>query len=154
MIKKLLSFGVFALLTAGVASADEGQYLHIRTSGGWQVLNLEQVDRLTFTGGQMVAADANNNTLGSFEQSSLNEMYFDETAGVESTLAKAEGAAFSFANGVVTMKEDGRIEIFALDGVLLTAINAKKGETIDLKAISSKYVILKSGKVAQKVSLR
>lgn len=136
------------------AKADEGQYLHVQTASGWKVLDLEKVDRLTFTTGNMVASDADNNTLETFDRASLEKMYFDETSGVQSVIAESAKATFGVSNGVAAMLEDGKFEVYSLDGSLLVSINAKKGETIDINAISANVVILKSGSYTLKATLR
>ncbi|MDE5661443.1 MAG: hypothetical protein K2I04_02325, partial [Muribaculaceae bacterium] len=57
-LKNLFLAGAVALSALSVSAEDSaGNYLHIRTSEGWQVLNLDTVDRLTFKGGTMTAPD-------------------------------------------------------------------------------------------------
>lgn len=154
MKQVILSFCCLLMLGVMNARADEGQYLHVQTASGWKVLDLEKVDRLTFTTGNMVVSDADNNTLETFNRASLEKMYFAETSGVQSVIADSTKAIFGFGNGVVSMLADGKFEAYSLDGSLLVSINAKKGETIDINAISANVVILKSGSFTLKATLR
>lgn len=72
-----------------------GNYLHFKTSDGWQVLDIDEVERLAFQGGQMIATDANGSTVAAIDQQSLERMYVDETSGVE-TITTAGNAAFRY----------------------------------------------------------
>lgn len=154
MKKVLHSFCCLLMLGTINIWADGGQYLHVQTTSGWKVFDLEKVDRLTFTSGNMVASDADNNTLETFDRAILEKMYVDETSGVQSVTADAAKATFNFNNGIATMLADGKFEAFALDGSLLVSIDAKKGETIDINAISPNVVILKAGSFTLKATLR
>ena len=142
------------LACVSYALAEGNQYLHIHTADGWKVLDLEKVDRLSFSGNQMIAADENNVTVETFDRSGLAEMYVDETSGVNEIASDAADATFSYKQGVATMLADGLFEVYGLDGSLMVAIKAKKGENIDLTAMTQEIVILKSGKFTAKVVLR
>lgn len=156
MKKVLLS--LFCLLSLGSAYAEGGHYLHVRTSAGWKVLDLETVDRLTFTSGTMVASDADNKTVETFDRGSLEKMYFDETpetTGIgQEAVADATEATFRLEQSTATMLADGVFEVYSIDGSLLVSINAKKGESIDLSAIAVNAVIAKSGSFTIKANLR
>lgn len=154
MKKILLSLCCLLVISTVSAWAEGGQYLHVQTASGWKVLDLEKVHRLTFISGNMIATDAQNNTLETFDRASLNKMYVDETTGIQSIIADQAKATFCFQNGVATMLTDGKFEAYSLDGPLLVSINAKKGETIDINAISANVVILKSGSFTLKSTLR
>lgn len=154
MKKFVLSVCCLLMLGLMSAKAEEGQYLHVKTSTGWSVLDLEKVDRLTFTAANMVASDANGNQVAGYERSSLDQMYFNESSGVETVVADAAAATFSYRNGAAMMLADGMFEVYGVDGALLVSINAKKGETIDISAISQNVVILKSGSYTLKTVLR
>lgn len=154
MKKFLLSLCCLLMLGTVSAWAEGGQYLHVQTASGWKVLDLEKVDRLTFISGNMIATDAQNNTLETFDRASLNRMYVDETMGIQSMTTDQAKAAFCFENGVATMLTDAKFEAYSVDGSLLVSIDAKKGETIDINAISANVVILKSGSFILKSTLR
>lgn len=154
MRKTLLSFGLLMILGAMTTSADGGQYLHIRTASGWSVLDLDQVDRLTFNAGTMVASDADNKTVETFDRGALSDMYFDESAGVQAVTADNTEATFSYNNGVATMLTDGPLEVYAVDGSMLVCLNARRGETVDLSAIRNNVIVLKSGSYTLKATLR
>ena len=156
MKKYLLS--LCCLLSAGCfsAMADGGQYLHIQTSDGWKVLDLEKADRLTFTSSSMVVSDSDGNTVETYDRGNLSAMYVDEypeVVGVESVSEEPE-AAFLMQGSEATMLTDGRFEVYATDGKLLVGIEAKQGEKIDLGAMSGSVVILRSGSYTKKANLR
>lgn len=136
------------------ARADEGQYLHIRTATGWSVLDLNQVDKLSFPAGQMVASTASGQTIASFDRSSLSEMYVNETSGVQTVVAEDAQPSFRIEGGVVTMLADGTFEAYTTDGAQIVSIAAAKGETIDLNAVRANVVLLKSGTYTLKTALR
>ena len=146
-----LCFGAFAL------GASAANYLHIKTSTGWEVLDLDKVDRLTFNNGKMTAQDEKGATVGTYNQSSLEQIYVNDLAGVESVVADEKSkATFKFdAEGrSAVMIADGSFEVYALDGSLLVSIPAKAGEHIALEAMSGTgIVIVKSGKYAIKAAL-
>lgn len=160
-IKHLL----FALAIAGaslpmMAQETEGNYLHVLTSAGWKVLDLDQIDRLTFKNGSMVATDKKQNTIETISQNDLTKMAYSETkaefSGIE-MLPADEKAVFSFFNGskTVVMKADGNLAVYTEAGVRLVEIpDAKAGQAIDLSAIRQGIVILKSGNQSLKAIIR
>lgn len=157
-LKKFL-LATAATLTFGLTSfaADEADYLHIRTASGWEVLNLTQVDRLTFTGNTMNALDANGATVASYPRETLEMMYFNESTGVEVITDETEGKAFAFdaSSASVTMLKDGDFKLYSLDGRMLVNIpEVKAGETINLSALAKGTVIIKSGNNTAKVMMR
>lgn len=106
----------------------------------------------------MVASDADNKTVETFDRGSLEKMYFDETpetTGIgQEAVADATEATFRLEQSTATMLADGVFEVYSIDGSLLVSINAKKGESIDLSAISVNAVIAKSGSFTIKANLR
>lgn len=157
MKKALISFICFLVIGALGARAEGEQYLHIRTTTGWSVLDLNEVDKLTFPAGTMVASSFDGQTLGTFRRDALTEMYVDETSGVTSVtsvFAEAVVPTFRIANGVVTMLSDGIFEAYTTDGAAIARISAKKDETIDLSAVGATVVLLKSGTYTLKTTLR
>ncbi len=135
-----------------------GDYLQVRTSDGWVVLDLDQVDRLSFAGNVMTASDKNNNVVKTIPQTSLIEMSYSESAaGIEAVVAPKAEATFTFdaASGVVTVSKDGSIEVYTTDGKALVVISeVKAGETVNLSAITEGVVIIKSGDYAVKTVLK
>lgn len=154
MKNALILFICFLSLGVLSAKAEEGQYLHIRTATGWSVLNLDEVDKLSFPAGSMVASTASGQTIGTFDRSSLTEMYVDETSGITSVAVEASVPTFRFESGVVTMVADGTFEAYTPDGVQIARIAAKKGETIDLSGVRASVILLKSGSYTLKTTLR
>lgn len=149
---------LIALCLGAVAvGASAANYLHIKTSTGWEVLDLDKVDRLTFSNGQMKVQDEKGATVGSYNQSSLEQIYVNDLAGVEAVIADEKAKAtfhFDAANRSAIMVEDGNFEVYALDGSLLVAVPAKAGERIGLDAMGGTgVVIVKSGKYAIKAAL-
>lgn len=132
-----------------------GNYLHFKTTEGWQVLNIDEVDRLAFQGGQMIATDAHGSTVTTIAQESLERMYVDETSGVE-TIATAGNATFRYIHATKSaeMLTDGLFELYSTDGQKLVGILAKAGEKIDLSNINPGTVVMKSGKTTIKAILR
>lgn len=154
---KLLLFKF--LLVAGVmtATAQSDTYLHIRTADGWEVLNLDTVDRLTFKDGTMTATDAKQNTVATFKQDTLAEMYFSEDAAVEEITTPDSKATFRFdtANGTVTILSDGAFGIYNAAGLRLAEIpDAKAGEKVSLKGFPAGVIVLKSGNYSLKVMVK
>lgn len=149
---------MFAACVAAVATASaDGNYLHLKTASGWEVLDLEQVDRLTFANGVMTASDANKNTIKTFDQASLEQMYFDDTAGVMTVSAEESEPSFQVSdNGrLVKMIQAGEFEVYSVAGESLVGIpGVKVGETINLSALPAGVAILKSGNYAKKVVLK
>ena len=132
-----------------------GNYLHFKTSDGWQVLDIDEVERLAFEGGQMIATDANGSTVAAIDRQALERMYVDETSGVE-TITTAGNAAFRYIHATKSaeMLTDGLFELYSTDGQKLVGIQAKAGEKIDLSNINPGTVVMKSGKTTIKAILR
>ena len=134
-------------------------YLHIQTADGWKVLNINQVDRITFTGGTMVATDAEKQTLLSVPTSEVKSMTVNDelTTGIAQLPTEEATAAFVFdsESAVATMQANGNFAIYDLSGVKKMEIPAvQKGQIIDLSGITPGFVILKSGDYTLKVSLK
>jgi hypothetical protein len=146
-----------ALLAATMTVSAEN-YLHIRTDAGWEVIDLDKVDRITFTNGNMVATDASQNVLSTIAQSTLQTMYVDDTAGIDKVSADNTAATLTFdaATKVVTLLADGSFEIYNAAGALLVAIpQVKQGETVNLSGISAATpVILKNGNYSLKAIVK
>ena len=144
------------ILTPAAKSADN--YLHVKTSQGWEVLDLNKVDRLYFQNNMMNATDANQNVVGSFTQSDLEAMYVDQSSGIHSLpSATTEKVTFTYdaTTSIVTLKEAGSIEIFSLNGEQLVKIpRVEAGETVSLKGLANGAIIIKSGKYSAKAIKR
>lgn len=152
---------LFALTFAGTAlplmAQEEGNYLHLQTATGWEVIDLDQVDRLTFSNGTMTASDKDQTTVASFRQDQLISMNYSETSGIESVTDDNMESTFYFDSDAkaVIMKADGIFEVFSEAGVKLVEIpSAKNGETINLSAIRKGIVILKSGSHSLKAIIK
>lgn len=157
-LKNLFLAGAVALSALSVSAEDSaGNYLHIRTSEGWQVLNLDTVDRLTFKGGTMTATDKDNNTVASFPQESLEKMYVDETAGIGQVSASEAEATFTYdaASRTVTMLADGAFKVYNAAGALLVNIPAvEKDQTVVLTGLQAGVVLISSGDYTLKAAVK
>lgn len=154
MKKILLSFCLFAV-SFGLSAAT---YLHIKTTDGWQVIDLDKADRLTFKGGTMEVADASGKVIATYPQSTLENIKVDdESTGIDMIVAGKDcDATFRF-NGATCSAEmikDGLFEVYGIDGKKLVAIPAKAGEHIALEVMTGVGpVIVKSGSYTLKVAL-
>lgn len=139
-----------AVSLIGASAADN--YLHIKTADGWRVLDLEQVDRLTFDGNTMTASDASGAPVMTIPQKSLETMTVTETAGVSTAVVAEAKATFAYSSSTkcVTMLADALFEIYALDGSRLVAVDAAKGDNIHIDAVKAGVVIMKSGEYTLK----
>lgn len=131
-------------------------YLHVKTGNGWEVLDLDLVDRLTFSETSMTATDEEGKTVAAFDRTDLDRMYVDETTGVATIKVADTAAAFRYdaATRTATMLADGTFELIAADGKILVSIPAKAGETINLSDIKPGVVIMKAGKTSTKAILK
>lgn len=146
----ILALTVGLFFESAMAQADD--YLHVRTSQGWEILNLSNIDKLTFRDGTMKALDGKDNVVASFPQESLKEMNVNQSAGVES-VAKDNEATFCLSCDEVEMLADGEFKVYDINGSLLVGIDyVKKGEKISLGALVNGVYILSSGKFALKYS--
>lgn len=150
--KHLLLIAVMGMGFLGVHADD---YLHIQTADGWKVLNLNEVDRLSFKEGVMTAADSKGQTVATFNQQDLNTMFVADTAGLQTVESEASEAtlAYDAQADMVRILADGDLHIYSATGAeLLSIAGCKKGQTVDIAAISQKILILKSGAHALKIA--
>ena len=162
---KLKHFAACAALIAAATTANaESLYLHIQTANGdWQVLDLEKVDRLTFTDGNMIVADANNQTVATFPTSNVANMQVNDSqtditefpsAGVETAVAATE-ATFTIDGRSIAVLADGALTITAIDGRTAVVIPAvKAGQSVDVSALAAGTYIINLGAHTQKVAIR
>lgn len=156
--KHLLIGTAFSL--AALPAFAEGEYLHVQTSSGWEVIPISNVNKLTFNGGYMTATDSQNKELIKIKQTELGKMLVNdskESASVIGITDETTPANFAFdANAKsVLILEDGDFSVYTLSGEHLIAIpTVKKGETVNLAAINSEVVIIKSGSYAIKALMK
>lgn len=142
----------------------ESLYLHIQTANGnWQVLDLEKVDRLTFTGGNMVVSDADNNTVATYPTTNLATMQVNDSqteitefpsAGVEEATVGADETAFTIVGRTISVLSDGALTITALDGRTVVAIPAvKAGQSVDLTVLPAGTYVITLGAHSQKAAI-
>lgn len=157
-IRQLLLIAVCAFSSMNVSAEDlTGDFIHIKTSKGWELIDLSVVDRISFKGDNMVATDKDNNTVASFPKADLERMFYSETSGVQKVEADDEAASFAVsADGrEVRMVRDGEFAVYNVAGQLLASIpEVKAGECISLAGLGKGVVIVKSGKDAAKVILK
>jgi len=149
---------VAASLALALPAFADGNYLHIRTADGWEVLDIDKVDRLDFKGGKMTATDASGNVVASYPQESLESMFIDDTAGVTDAVAGGDtepSFTFDAASGLVNILADGDFTVYDADGRALVSIpGVCAGQVVDLSAIHPGVVILVSGNYSLKVAVR
>jgi len=158
-LKRFLISLAFAGALMPAIAQTEGNYLHVRTADGWKVLDLDKVDRLTFAGGVMTATDKENKVVDTFKQDALETMVFSESTALSGIkgVAADEKAAFVYdaASQVVKMLKDGNFEVYAASGEKIVSIaGVKSGETVDVSALSSGVVVMKSGSYSFKTIVK
>ena len=94
---KRTHFLVAVALMMGCALTSYAEdYLHVRTSSGWDVVDLSQAEYITFSGTEMKILDASRNVVKSYPKASLEKMYVAETSGVTNIEADGVEATFRF----------------------------------------------------------
>lgn len=164
---KLKHLAVAALLTAATAANAESLYLHIQTANGnWQVLDLEKVDRLTFTNGNMVATNTDNQTVATFAATDLATMQVNDdpetineypVAGIDAPESTGAEATFTFdpATRTIAVLVDGALTITAIDGRTAVAIPAvKAGQSVDVAAMAPGTYVINLGAQSLKAVIR
>lgn len=142
-------------MALSVSAADN--YLHLKTADGWEVLNLDSVDRLTFSGNTMTVADASGVTVKAYDRGSLENMYVNESAGigvVEADTAAPATFSCDAASRRVTVLADGTFCLYGTDGTMLTSIGVKAGEVIDFTSVKPGIVIMKLGDYTLKALMK
>lgn len=149
---------VAACLAFALPALADGNYLHIRTANGWEVLDIDKIDRLEFKGGKMTATDASDNVVASYPQETLESMFIDDSAGINNVAVSddtAQALKFDAASGLVTILTDGDFTVYDADGRTLVSIpGVSAGETVNLSAIRPGVVILVLGNHSLKVAIR
>lgn len=157
-----------ALVMISATTANAGDlYLHIQTAdGNWQVLDLAKVDRLTFTGGNMVASDTDNNTVATFPASDLATMQVNDnatditefpSAGIETAASDTQAPTFTYnaATHSITAENDGTLTITAIDGrTVVTIPSVKTGQSVDVTAIAAGTYVITLGEYSLKTIIR
>lgn len=140
---------VVGLVCGAQAVSAQEMYLHIQTSDGWQVLNIDQVDRLTFTGDTMRATDSAGNLVTEIPQISLQTMKVDESSGVEVITDEQTRDNFELsADGrTAVANASGTLSVYATDGTRLVCIpEVKVAQKVHLEALpAGTYIITLDG---------
>ena len=135
-----------------------GNYLHIRTANGWEVLDIDKVDRLEFKGGKMTATDATDKVVATYPQESLESMFIDDSAGIGNVAVSDDAATalkYDASTGVVNILANGDFAVYDTDGRTLVSIpGVCAGETVNLSAIHPGVVVLVLGNHSLKVAIR
>lgn len=153
---KRLALITALLITFGFAGKAESNYLHVATDKGWEVIDLENADRLTFFGGKMTVSDAEGNAVASYSQTSLVKMYVDQNTGVDEISSEASDVTFRVSdNGrTVELSGAGAFEVFGLDGTRLLEINGvTPGKTVELTGLKAGVYIYRLGGYSVKCSI-
>lgn len=158
-------FSIF--LTAGLmlcmsASAwAEELYLHVQSAdGNWTVLDLNQVNRLTFSGGQMKATDSKGTVVAQFPAASLTTMKVnDESQAGLDLVETPSGAAKCFDMSqdgrMLTAKIDGTLRVFTSTGQLAVEIpQVKAGQSVNLYSLPAGAYVINYANVARKALLK
>ena len=155
-LTKLLISG--ALLLCSMAASAEDFYLHVQTAdGNWQIINIEKIDRLTFTDGKMSAIAPGGDVLLSVPRSELKTINADETqSGIDEVAVTAKGA-FTFTDGCMIRVSEGpaAVEVTDLQGRTLVAIPAvQAGQSVDLSPLPEGVYVVKVGKESSKIAVK
>lgn len=156
-MKRFVSMALSVMVLIGTGSVKAADnYLHVRTSQGWEVLNLDKVDRLYFNNNVMTVTDASQNVISSFSKADLISMYVDDTSttAVKSIAAEEKDEApyrYDSSASNIYMKGTGEIVVYNLGGEVLVNIpEVKAGEVVDIKAIAPGAIIIRSGNYTSK----
>lgn len=146
------------MLTALCASASDN-YLHILTDDGWKILNIEQIDKISFKNGTMTATGQNNETVLAVPSEKIQSMSVldtnDAQTGIEAVTAAEAPFVLNNGSASVTMLQNGNFRLINLEGMVLCEIPAvEKGQTIDLTNVAPGIHILQSGSFTIKVCLQ
>ena len=144
------------LMTFGLAGRAQCNYLHVATDKGWEVIDLDKADRITFHGGTMTVSDAAGNPIASYPQASLDRMYVDQNTGVDQISSDTSCATFRLnGNGrTVELLGTGVFEVFGLDGTRLVEIpEATAGKTVDLTGLKPGVYVYRLGGYSVKGSI-
>lgn len=143
-----------AMAFATSASA-ETNYLHVVTTNGWEILNLDTVDRLTFEGNVMNALDKNRKVVNSFNRADLETCFVSQNSGVdEITESGHSSESFSIAARTLTALVSGNFAIYSTAGERLAAIEGvQSGQEIGLSALPAGIYVITLGDHSAKVAL-
>lgn len=158
-MSKIKALFLAAVACCALSASAADYYLHLKTSSGWKVLNLDEVSTLTFKGDKMVARSADDKVVLDVPKAELEMMSVDQSAGIDVTVADATDGAVTFTFDATAckavMKTAGSFEMYGTAGEALLVIPAvAAGEEIDLSAITPGVVILKSGNYSLKALLK
>ena len=135
-LKSILTTLACILGIAGAAAEDAGNYLHVLTDKGWQIISLDKVDRLTFAGGTMTATDANGTTVATFPQSTLQTIAVKETSTTAISAPEVD-ATFRITGTDVEIVTGGAFEVYSISGTRLVNIpNTAPGHIVSLSGLN------------------
>jgi len=149
---------VAALLAfAGISANADALYLHIQeTNGNWTVINLDEVDKLTFKNNGMQVVGENDNVVKSYSSSALSTIAVNEqqTSAITSIDSDDKTAALELEGKVVKVAEDGKLIVCDIAGRICVEIpSVEAGQTVDLSSlVKGVYVVTLNGS-SLKVSL-
>lgn len=157
-LKHLLFTTVFCIAALPVSAEDH--YLHVQTAEGWKVLDIAQVDRLTFSNGFMTATGHDNQQIAQIKQTDLSKMFVTESkesasAPEISDISQERPFTFDASTKSVRILKDGDFAIFNVAGSKLLSIpEVKAGQLVDINAVKADIVIIKSGHYTVKAILK
>lgn len=153
-MKKIL-ITLVVMVASSMAGMAAGNYLHVKTSEGWSVLDLDQVDRLSFSGNVMTATSATGEIVASYPQDQLEKMVGSDVAGVQDLTVGSQAKNFVFDGVKVTIQADGNFAVYNTEGTVLVEIaDVRNGEKIDLSALTPGVYVAKSGNQSQKIVVK
>lgn len=146
---KLFAGVLWLLLAAAVAqpvSADDYNYLTLQYEGVQQSVVLSTLKKITFSGGKMQVATANE-TL-SYDLNTMEKMFFSATAtAVTTPSASRTELAYDRATQTVHVGEAGKgatLNVYFVNGSLaLRAPVAAEGATVSLSALPKGLYVIK-----------
>lgn len=148
-----------SLCIAALPISAEQHYLHVQTSEGWKVLDIAQVDRLTFSNGVMTATDHDKQQITQIKQTDLSKMFVTEkeTSAVDEIHDVDIEPSFMFdsTSKSVRILKDGDFAIFNPAGSTLISIpDVKVGQLVDINDVKADIIIIKSGHYSVKALLK
>lgn len=144
-----------AIAAAAMPAMAAPLYFHLRTAdGNLKVYDLEQIDRLTFSGDNMTL-QKDGATVETFKTSDLKSMEVNESESKVNAIVAEAKAWFALSGKTITAARDCDVTVADLSGVLLVEISGvKAGQRIDLSAVPSGTYIITDGFNPAKIELK
>lgn len=154
----LLAAALSAAAITAKADAANPMYMVVSlTDGSLKVVNVDAVDRITFSSSSMKASDKSGGTVAEYQLSSLSQIEFNEdgVTGIESVTTEEVGISFDPQSALLRVlnAKNGNLAIYNMSGqlVLSTPI-ANPDTTIDVSQLISGVYLVKYSDVTLKIT--